>query len=309
MNNNTKRITLFALFCMILSTPAFGQSVGVAPSEDGQLNPSLEFNWEYPDTDFGSGLYISLENKSETSEEPLIGNFDASITTVLQGLYADIKVLTYTLDLDSINVIPGIGIQYDYYDIQEVGFFNFDASTRIFLNNDRFIHALRPGASISIEAETNGFKAELTGFYAPLFFILLNQDFSSASADNAAYDTPQAEHTFEGQGNNAWGASAGIAYESEGFIAGIEADFTGFDIKYDYISFGANTFVSDTTSISGKIELKAGTPFLTYNGVMPLIGGGIKFDFSKDNSIADSEWLSEQLPIYITVGIQVLEGE
>lgn len=307
-----KKFRLRSFFILLtvfvgIAHPVFGQSFGIAPSESGQINPSLEFDWKYSESSFGGAVSISIENESITSEKPLISNYDTSITTVSQSIFADINVLTYTFGFDQVNIIPGIGIQYDYYDIQEVGFFDYDASTRIFLNNDRFIHALRPGFALGFTGEGNGFEAQLSGFYAPIFLISLEQTFSSASADNVTYDTPKTTHSFQGAGMHAWGANAGVSYKSEGFIAGVKADFNGFDIKYDFISFGANSFTSNTTSINGKIELTVGTPLFEYNGIMPMLGGGFKVDFSKDNSNPNSEWVSKQQPLYLTIGFQVLD--
>jgi len=275
------------------------------PNKKGQLNPRLDFDWNYSPL-YGGQIRLQSVSESTMDRESETVGLDKSITNVENHLFVEAIPFFYTLKLENLKLKPGIGVKMDWYDIQEVGFLDIMPSTieyRLFFNNDRQIGAIRPGIFGGIEYEVSDFQLTVDGFYSPWFYVLMNQEFSSTAIGTTVYDTAVTNHEYRGTGTHAWGSFASIGWQQKSFSLTTQTAWEGFSLAYNFLGIGASVNETKVSNITGNLDFLVSMDLINIKGLSPMVGTGIRWNISRDIT-NNGDWISESDDIHVVIGFK-----
>ena len=298
------------LYCIIFiachSLALFSQSIAFSPGDDGQLYPQFEMDWQYSQTAFGSSIRLMSLGDNETDRTSPGSGLDQSVTTMEEHYFGELIPVAYKLDYDSVALTPGVGLQSDWYNIQQVGYIDInssDSTYRLFFYNDRQILSLRPGLHLKTDINKASINLRLSGFYSPFPYIRLDQEFSSAATETALYDTPVTTHSFSDFGSNAWGAQALLHWENSYLPLTIKTSWQGFAVDYTYVGIGGLEYDQSIENVNGSFDIQATLKFLEIRKSHPLVGIGWNWDWTTDTDSHETE--KEDYPIRVFAGLSL----
>lgn len=302
---NVKR-NLVTVFVIFILSPLYSQTIGISPGDDGRLYPQIELDWKYGETPVGSRLRLQTKGSSETDRTPPATGLEQSITTVEEHYFGELIPAYYRLSRLGFALSPGIGVQADWFDIQEVGFVDLEQNGteyRLFFNNDRKILSLRPGAQVQAEMNRDRWGFSMSGFYAPWLLIRLDQEFSSAAPGTTQFDTPVTNHLFQDSGTNGWGLEASFRWDNTYVPVSVHTSLQGFSIDYSYIGIGANELSQEIGNITGSINVQVTLGFLKIRQSHPMVG--IVWNIDRTTNKKTNEVATENLPARFLIGLDL----
>ena len=305
MNRRIMIVFIIFIWSLFNICPIFCQTLGVFPNEEGQLNLSGELSWMYSSSPFGGGIRLKTESESEIDKESSNNNLDKSITTIENHIFIEAIPLYYSYKYDDLVWNPGIGIKIDWYEIQEVGYQDLIINStkyRLFFNNEREIIVIRPGVYSGFIYDFINITTQFNLFYSPLYFVFLDQEFSSAAEGTSLLDTPITSHSYSGVGKNAWGGSLSIKVENEYLFLNVKNAWEGFNLEYDYIGIGGVKNGAEITNVTSSICFLTGFPAFSHKGFFPVIGLDFSWDITKDIQ-NNEDWSVQKNPVRVVIGI------
>ncbi|HQL33945.1 MAG TPA: hypothetical protein PK969_11880 [Treponemataceae bacterium] len=280
----------------------------LSPNKAGQLEPKLSAGWDWNDS-LGGSLGFSSDNS--TVYEDRLEGLDASMTTVSQTMAGNVSPIIRNFDLPLVTGGLGLNLGYEHMNIRETGYFDNNNGTliRVFFNNARVFQAFKPGLQLvasSGKRNASWFQSSIT--YVPYMAILFDQDFSAASAEEPAYNTPRTEKKQNASSVNAF------TFRIQGGLhtsfADISLDATAETARYtyEYLVFGGETRKEDAqlTDIAGTLAVSSSK--ITIAGLQPKLG--VTWTRSITESLIEgAEPASEETQLRYSFGFTTKKGE